>query len=273
MLIDSRKKIFNKRNRVILKALVKTDYKLRYQGSVFGHLWDFIKPMVLFAIRAFIFGRLLGLGKGVTNFSFALLLATILWSFFQDTTTKGMTVLLSRKEMIKKANVYSLVIVLSSVVNNLINLGINLLVFGLFFVLSGNGLSVQMLLMIPIILELIILSVGLALLLSSIYVYFKDIEALWSILLQLTMYMVPIIFPIDRIMEYDTTIASILMLNPLAQIIQDSRHLILGVDHLSTNQVIGNPMASIIPYMLPMVIFIIGWIVFNKYSRKFAEIL
>lgn len=267
------KTICNKRNRVILKALVRTDYTLRYQGSVLGHLWDFIKPIMLFAIRAFIFGRLLGLGRGVHNFPLALLLATILWSFFQDTTTKGMTVLLSRREMIKKAKVHSIVILLSSVVNNLINLGINLSVFLALFVLSGNSLSFQVVLMIPIILELIILSVGFSLILSCVYVYFRDIEALWSILLQLLMYMVPIIFPINRIVEYDTTIASVLMLNPLAQIVQDSRHLIVGADHLAANQLIGNPFIVFVPYILPFIILRIGWLVFNKHSSKFSEIL
>lgn len=267
------KKIFNKRNRVILKALVRTDYTLRYQGSVMGHLWDFIKPIILFIVRAFIFGSLLGLGRGVSNFPLALLLATILWSFFQETTTKGMTVLLSRKEMIRKAKVHGLVILLSSVMNNLINLGINLSVFLLFFILSGNHVSVQIVLIIPIIFELLILSVGVSLLLSTVYVYFRDVQAIWSILLQILMYMVPIIYPINRIVVYNSKMASILMMNPLAQIIQDSRHFIIGQDHKGTSQLISNHFAVIIPYILPFVILGIGWVVFNKYSNKFSEIL
>lgn len=265
--------LWSKRNRVILKELVKTDYKLRYQGSVLGHLWDFIKPLMLFSVRFLVFARFFGFGNGVANFPLSLFLATILWGFFQEATTQGMTIIMNRKEMIRKAKVPGFILILSSFIGSLINLSINFLVLFIFVLRSSVVLSFQSLMLIPLLLELFLLVMGVSLILSVIYAYVRDISSLWGILLQVMMYLIPIIYPISRIVAHNERIAALLMLNPLAQIIQDARYFVLGTEAVSASQLINHPILALVPYLISPLCFAYGLLLFNKHSKKFPEIL
>lgn len=264
---------FSRRHWVIWKALVRTDYKLRYQGSFLGHFWDFIKPLMLFSVRFMVFSRFLGFGKGVQNFPLALFLATMLWTFFQEGTSQAMTAIMSRREMIKKAKVPSLAIILSSLTGSLLNLGNNFLVLILFFLGSGLSLSIKNLFFLPLLLELLLLTTGLALFLSVAYAYFRDMSSLWTIFLQVTMYTVPIIYPMSRIVAYNEQVAGFLMLNPMAQMIQDARYVLLGSETQTAAQLIQHPFLVPVPYLIPPLCFVGGLFLFKTYSKKFPEIL
>lgn len=265
--------LMSRRNFIILKALVKTDYKLRYQGSILGHFWDFIKPLAMFAVRFFVFVNFLGLGVGVNNFPLSLFLATVIWTFFQEATTKCMTIASSRRDMIRKAKIPSFVIVLSAFYGSVINLAINLSVFFVILVFSGITFSFKLVFLIPLLLELFIFTLGVSFLLSVIFAYFRDIEALWSIVMQVFIYAMPIIYPINRIIAYNKDIANIMMMNPLAQIIQDARYLIVGTDNVTIGQMLNSSVLVLLPYLISFVIFVLGIVYFNKYSKKFPEIL
>ena len=223
---------FSQKNRILLREMVKTDFKLRYQGSLIGHLWSILKPLMLFTIMYLVFVRFLRFDDG--------------------------------KE----------IIVISSVVGASINYVINLLVVFVFALVNGVNFSVGWLTVIPLFLELFLFSAGIAFVLATLFVKYRDIGPIWEVVMQAGMYATPIIYSLTFILQRgQVKIAKLMMLNPLAQIIQDLRHFIVFSGSLRGWDLIGHKAIAIIPYFLPLVIFAIGYYIFHHQAKKFAEIL
>lgn len=266
--------IFNKENRILLREMVKTDFKLRYQGSLIGHLWSILKPMMLFAIMYFVFIRFLRLDDGTPNYAVAVMLGMVTWSFFTEATNMGMMSIVARGDLLRKLNFPKHIIVLSAVTGAAINYSINLLVVFAFALINGVALSWKFLVIFPIFVELFILATGVALLLSTLFVKYRDIGPIWEVVLQAGMYATPIIYSLTFIVNSGQDfLAKVMMMNPMAQIVQDLRHFIIYEGSLTVRDVVSNPLVASIPYLLPIVIFLIGFVVFNKNAKRFAEIL
>ncbi|MBS7346767.1 MAG: ABC transporter permease, partial [Candidatus Sacchiramonaceae bacterium] len=127
--------ILDKKNRVLLYELVKTDFKLRYQGSFLGVLWSVLKPLMLFAVMYTVFVRFLKFTDGTPTYPIVLLLGISLWSFFTEATSVGMQSIVGRGDILRKINFPKYIIILSAMASSLISLSIYLLVviiFGLF---------------------------------------------------------------------------------------------------------------------------------------------
>ena len=103
---------FSKENRILLREMVKTDFKLRYQGSAVGYLWSILKPLMLFAIMYVVFIHFLRLGGDVPHFAVALLLANVIWGFFSEATNMGMVSIVSRGDLLRKLNFSKEIIVI-----------------------------------------------------------------------------------------------------------------------------------------------------------------
>ncbi len=268
--------LLSKKNRILLKELIKTDFKLRYQGSVIGYLWSILKPLMLFMIMYLVFIRFLRLGGDVPHFAVALLLANVIWSFFTEATSMGMVSIVTRGDLLRKLNFSKSIIVLSSVCGALINFGINLIVVLIFALINGVHIGWDAVFAIPLFFELFIMAWGVALLLATLYVKFRDIGQIWEVFLQAGMYATPIIYPLTFITNQGAKgvlAGKIIMLNPLAQIIQDLRYLLIDKANLTIWNLINHWWYYSIPYVLPFVIFAIGLTVFNRSSKRFAEIL
>lgn len=265
--------LFSKKNRILLKELVKTDFKLRYQGSAIGYLWSILKPLMMFTIMYLVFIRFLRLGGSVPHFPVALLLANVIWSFFSEATGMGMVSIVTRGDLLRKLNFSKHTIVFSAVLGALINFSINLVVVLIFAVINGVTISSHAYLAVFLFIELFVLAVGVALLLSTLFVYYRDLAQVWEVLMQAAMYATPIIYPITFVSDQHLLAAKILMLNPLAQMIQDFRYLLIDRANATIWQMSHNWYYVIIPYILPFCILALGIIVFNKNVKKFAEII
>jgi ABC-2 type transport system permease protein len=263
--------VLNRRNRVLLKELVKTDFKLRYNGSALGMLWSVLKPLLLFAIMYVVFVHFLRFGAGIPHFAVSLLLAVTLWSFFSEATSQGMKAIVDRGDLIRKINFPKYIIVVSATISALINLAISLAVVLVFALLNGVDFHWHILLAIPVLIELYVLALGLALLLSTIYVKFRDIGHIWDVVLQGAFYATPIIYPISMVATVSATGAKALLLNPMAQIIQDARYLVVydGTDTIWTY--LSNPFVQIIPIIIVLALIMLAAFYFRKNSKKFAE--
>lgn len=265
--------LLSAKNRILLKELIKTDFKLRYQGSVIGYLWSILKPLMLFAIMYVVFIHFLRLGNDVPHFPVALLLGNVIWSFFSEATNMGMVSIVARGDLLRKLHFSKEIIVLSSVVGAAINFSINLLVVLVFAVFNGVQFTWTVVLALPLFVELFLLATGVALLLSTLFVRFRDLAQIWEVIMQAGMYATPIIYSLSFVMNQNVLAAKIMMLNPMAQIIQDMRYFVIDKANVSVWQVIDNKLLVLLPYLIPLCLFVIGGIVFNKYSKKFAEIL
>lgn len=265
--------LFSSKNRILLKELIKTDFKLRYQGSVIGYLWSILKPVMLFAIMYVVFIHFLRLGGDVPHFPVALLLGNVIWSFFSEATNMGMVSIVNRGDLLRKLNFPKEIIVLSSIFGAAINFSINLVVVLIFSILNGVQFSWTVIVALPLFIELFLLATGIAFLLSTLFVKFRDLSQIWEVIMQAGMYATPIIYSLSFVMNQSVLAAKIIMLNPMAQIIQDMRYFIIDKANLPVWQVINNKAIVLIPYLIPIIVFVIGINVFNKHSKKFAEIL
>ena len=263
--------VFSRRNRILLRELVITDFKLRYQGSVLGYLWSLLKPLMLFAILYVVFVKFLRFGSDTEHFPVYLLLGLVLWGFFTEATLQGMHSIIGRGDMIRKINFPKYIIVLSTTISALINLMINLGVVMIFVVISGVEIKSSILLLPLNILELSILSLAIAFLLSAIMVRYKDIGHIWEVIMQGAFYAIPIIYPLSLVVSYSETAAKIMLLNPLAKIIQDARYNLITHQTVTTNNLIDNPLINSIPYIVLIILIIIATIYFRNNSKYFAE--
>lgn len=269
--------LFEKKNRVLLYELVKTDFKLRYQGSFLGILWSVLKPLMLFAVMYTVFVNFLRFTDGTDTYPLVLLLGISLWTFFSEATNVGMQSIVSRGDILRKINFPKYIIILSSMVSALIGLAINLSVVVLFMLFSGFSLTANVVFLPINILQLFLLAFGLALLLSTLYVKFRDISHIWDVVMQVLFYATPIIYPLTQISDtkvFGFAAQNIIMILPTAQVIQDIRHNLVSPENVPTIwQTQPNIWIAIIPVVLTLVIIIVGVVVFKRNSKKFAEIM
>ncbi|MDT9552752.1 ABC transporter permease [Streptococcus mutans] len=266
---------FSRKNRILLKELIKTDFKLRYQGSAIGYLWSILKPLMLFAIMYIVFVRFLPLGGDVPHWPVALLLGNVIWTFFQETTMMGMVSVVTRGDLLRKLNFSKQTIVFSAVSGAAINFGINVIVVLIFALLNGVTFTFRwnLFLLIPLFLELLLFSTGIAFILSTLYVRYRDIGPVWEVILQGGFYGTPIIYSLTYIATRSIVGAKLLLLSPIAQIIQDMRHILIDPANVTIWQMINHKSIAVIPYLVPIFVFIIGFLVFNYNAKKFAEII
>lgn len=258
------------KNIILLKELVKTDFKLRYQGSVLGYLWAVLKPLLMFAILYVVFAKVLRFGGDIPHYPVYLLTGTVLWSFFTECTGQGIHAIEQRGDLIRKINFPKYIVVLSATSTAVINLLINLCVVVIFALLSGVVLNWSWLLVIPSIIELYTLALGISLLLGAINIKFKDIGSIWDVLMQAMFYAVPVIYPITMVTVSAPIIARIILLNPIAQVIQDVRYNMITTETV-TSWGYNGIWISLASIGIVVVVFIAAILYFRRKSPYFAE--
>lgn len=266
------KNILNKKNRALLSELVRTDFKLRYQGSILGILWSVLKPLALFFVMYMVFVRFLKFTDGTPTFPLVLLLGISLWSFFAEATSVGMRSIVDRGDILRKISFPKTIIVLSTTIGSLIGLAINMAVVIVFAVFSGVQFT-PWLLLVPLgIIQLYIIAMGLAFVLAALYVKFRDIGHIWDVVLQALFYATPIIYPISMVINNHPEIAKVMMLSPMTQAIQDIRHNLIAPDTVPTTwSMIDTWYIAIIPVIITIALLVVGIVYFNKHSKSFAE--
>ncbi|MBR0432040.1 ABC transporter permease [Candidatus Saccharibacteria bacterium] len=264
-------KVLNRRNRILLKELTKTDFKLRYQGSVLGYLWALLRPLMMFAILYIVFAKLLKIGGDIPHYPVYLLTGTTLWSFFTECTSQGIQAIVIRGDLLRKISFPKYIVVVSSTLTAVINLLINLVVIIIFALINGVSPSWSWLVVPIFIVELYCLSLGIAFLLGAINVKYRDITSIWDVLVQALFYAVPIIYPITMVASSSALAAKVILLNPIAQVIQDVRYYLITTESMTTWNYINGSMIKMIPIALVVLVLLCGALYFRKKSKKFAE--
>ena len=261
---------------VVFRELVKTDFQLRYQGSFLGILWSVLKPLMLFAVMFVVFVRFLKFTDGTPTFPISLLCGTCLWNFFSESTSMGMRAIVDRGDLLRKIHFPNYIIVASTTMGSMISLAINLVVVIVFGFFAHAHYTWRVLLVPFSIIQLYAIALGLALLLGTLYVYFRDVGHIWEVVLQAMFYATPIIYPISMVANNADFgwAADLLMLVPTTQTIMDIRHNLLSPEYVDTVwTMVGNPVLCLLPYVLSALILWLGIHVFRKRSQKFAEVL
>ena len=253
---------------ILLKQLVITDFKLRYQGSFLGYMWSLLRPLAIFVILYIVFTRFLRIGDGIPHYPVYLLLGIVLWNFFIEVTTGSVGVVVGKGDLMRKINFPKYVIILAGSVAALINLFLNLLVVLLFMFINGVDFRLAGLFFPLLVLELFVFSLAVGFFLSAAFVRFRDIGYIWEVVTQAAFYATPILYPLALVpVQY----AKILILNPLAQIIQDSRYVLITDQTQTVGSLYSNELVRLVPLAIVGVSVIVAVTYFRKRSRFFAE--
>jgi len=264
-------KVLYRKNRILLKELTKTDFKLRYQGSVLGYLWALLRPLMMFAILYIVFAKLLKLGNDIPHYPVYLLCGTSMWSFFTECTSQGIQAIVQRGDLLRKISFPKYIVVVSATLTAVINMLINLVVIVIFALLNGVEPSLTWLLVPFSLIELYILSLGIAFFLGSINVKYRDITSVWDVLVQAMFYAVPIIYPISMVAGTSALAAKVILINPITQAIQDIRFNLITKETITSWNYLENPILMIIPIVICLAVLAWGAYTFKKRSRFFAE--
>lgn len=263
------KHIISRKNRTLLAELVRTDFKLRYQGSVLGYTWSLLRPMLLFAILYVVFAKFLRLGDAIPNFPIYLLLGIVIWQFFSDMTNQGLGAIVARGDLIRKIRIPRWLIVVSASISALINLALNLIVVGVFIIFTNMDMLITSIWLPLLLLEVYILGLGLALILSTAFVKYRDVSYVWEVVVQAGFYATPILYPLALITN--ATFQKIILINPMAQAIQDSRYVLVTHETLTIHNVFTSGVYRAFPVLISLSILIFGVWYFKKESKNFAE--
>lgn len=229
---------------------------------------------MLFAVMYTVFVRFLKFTDGTPHFPLVLLLGITLWNFFAESTSMGMQSIVGHGDLLRKIHFPNYIIVVAATMNSMISLGINLIVVGVFCLFSRVEFTWRVLLAPLGIAELYALSIGIALILATLNVYFRDIQHIWEVLMQALFYGVPIIYPLSMAAAVSPTFAKFILIDPVAQTIQDVRwSLIAPATTPTTWNYINSLWIKMIPPLIVVVVLALGITLFSRNSRKFAEIL
>lgn len=263
------KRFVTKENRALVAELVRTDFKLRYQGSVLGYAWSLLRPLLMFVILYIVFVKFLRLGSDVPHYPVYLLLGIVIWNFFMEMTTQGLGSIIGRGDLIRKIRIPRWIIVLSSSLSALINLFLNLVVIVIFMFINHVDVMRTILWMPLIILEVYLFALGLSLFLSAAFVKYRDISYIWEVITQAGFYVAPILYPLSLITNL--TVQKLILLNPMAQTIQDARYVTVTHQTLTGNQVFEGGYYQFIPFVFVGITLVIGLFYFRSQSKYFAE--
>ena len=265
-------------------TLAATDFKLIYFGSVLGYLWSLVRPLLFFGVLYFVFTRIFHVGSGTPYYGVELLLAIILWTFFVQTTSGCVQSLLAREGLLRKMRFPRMVVPVAVMLTALFQLATNLLPVLIFALASGVRPKVTWLLLPIVIVLFAMLAVGIGMLLSVLYIRFRDILPIWDVTSQILFYASPIIYPV---WYYDKTpagtapshlhltgLAKVLMANPVASLIAEGRRaLVAGPQNVnpSAAYALGGTKFALIPVAIIVFVFLLGIWFFNREAPRISE--
>ncbi len=267
-MINAVKRFWKPSNRSLIRELVISDFKLRYQNSVLGYLWSLLRPLMFFGVLFIVFTKVFNLGNDIPYYPAYLLLGIVLWTFFIEATVAGMNSIVGRGDMIRKVSVPKYAIVMSTNLSALVNFTLNMVIVFVFMILIHVPFRLTILAAPIFIVELMIFSLGVSFLLATLFVKFRDFSHIWDVALQVLFYATPIIYALTR---PSLRLAKIISINPLAQIFQDIRWLMITPKTLTTKAVYHSEWGRIIPIAVVGLIFVVGAWYFRRNSKSFAE--
>lgn len=253
---------------ILLRELVITDFKLRYQGSFLGYLWSLLRPLAIFLIMYVVFLKFLRFDYGVPHSTVYLLLGIVLWNYFTDVTNGGVGSIVGQGALLRKINFPKYVIVLAGSFSALINLSLNLVVVAVFMLADHVAVSANILLAIPLIIELFVFALSIAFILSAVFVKLRDMSYVWEVFLQGMFYATPIFYPLTQVPH---KAAKLLLLNPVAQIIQDLRHVVVTTKSPTIATYWNTGYIRLVPISFVILLAVISVFYFRKQSKYFAE--
>ena len=253
-------------------TIARNEFKLRFFGSMLGYVWQLVRPLLLFGVLLFVFSHVAKVGGTAPHYAVALLAGIVLFTFFGEATGGAIRSVVDRENLVRKIQFPRLVIPLAVVLIASFNLSLNLLVV-LVFALAEGVRPMLSWVEAPLIIGMLVLyATGLAMLLSALFVQFRDIQPIWEVALQVLFYASGILIPVELMKErMSPELFHLFMLNPLAVIVEQFRHAMIDHGALSAGQALGGWWQLLEPVAIVVAIFAVGFWVFNRSAPLIAE--
>jgi ABC-2 type transport system permease protein len=249
-------------------TLAVTDWKLRFYGSALGVLWTLVRPFAYFGVIYFVFTEIAGLDKNVHNYGIYILFALVLFTFFGEITSNSVQALVARENLLRKMRFNPIVIPLSITVTALLNLGMTLIAVFIFVFAHGEWPTWGWLELPVLILLIAILATGTGMLLSTLYVRYRDVLPIWEVLLQILFYGSTVLYVATSVPD---KYQRLLLVNPLAATFAQMRRAVVDPQAPSITHLFGHGLRVLIPLGLIFGVFALGLWWFQRESPRVAE--
>ena len=252
-------------------VLARTEFKLRYFGSVLGYVWSLMRPLLFFGVLYLFFTQIVDVGKGVPHYGVYLLTGIVLWTYLAEATANSVTCLVQREALVRKIRFPRMVIPLSVSLTATFNLGMNFIAVIVFALVSGITPRVAWLEMIPIVALFVVLATGIGMLLSALYVRFRDFKPIWDVLLQVWFYASPVMYVASRYEEFAKGFQHVAMANPIATLLTWMGHAFIDPTTFPSAVAVGGVIPVLVALLTILAVFGIGWLVFTREAPLVAE--
>ncbi|WP_347489318.1 ABC transporter permease [Desulfoscipio sp. XC116] len=246
-----------KKHEFLFEELVKRDFKKKYKRTVLGILWSMLAPLLTLLVMAIVFTEFFG--RTTPHFIIYMFAGNLVFFYYREATGGGMTALVANSSIFTKVNVPKYLFVFSQNVSSLINFALTLVIFFIFVAMDGIPFTWKFILLIYPTACLLIFNIGIGLILSALFIIFKDIQYLYDVFTMMIMYLSAIFYTID---SYSLTMQYMFHLNPIFVYITYFRTI-----------VIDNTVPSVNYHLLcafyALAAMIVGGVIYKKYNYKF----
>lgn len=255
----------------LLWLISVTEFRRTYFGTVFGYLWSLVRPLMLFGVLLFVFTQIFKVGSELPNYPVLLLLGIVQFTFFQEATTNAVTSVVAQEGVVRKTQFPRLVIPMSTVLTALFNFGLNLIIVVIFILAWGVDPTWTWLLFPFALAALFVLTTAVSMILSVLYVRFRDVAIIWTVAAQMLFYATPILYPLGEHGLERPTIEKFLMLNPLAVIFEQVRVWVLEPEAPTAAEAAGGSLHLLPALAIFFAICVFAVWIFNREAPRIAE--
>ena len=245
------------RYQFLFEELVKRDFKTKYKRTILGMAWSMLSPLLTLLVMYFVFSRFFA--AEIQHYITYLFCGNMVFSFFSDATNQGMYALVANADIFTKVPVPKYLFLLSKSVQTLINFGLSLCIFFVFCVIDGVPFTWKFLLLLYPIGCLMVFNIGVGFILSALFVFFKDIQYLWGVFLQLLMYMSAIFYTIDH---FPDRVQFLFNLHPVFVYIRFFRRLVI-------DSVVPSPQSFALAGFYAVAALLFGRWMYRHYNQRF----
>lgn len=246
-----------KQYQFLFEELVKRDFKQKYKRTILGMAWSILSPLLTLLVMSLVFSHFFA--RGMEHYTIYLFCGNLVFSFFNDSTTQGMGSLLSNAPIFTKVNVPKYLFLFSRNIQTLINFALTLCVFFFFCIFDHIAFTWKFIMLLYPILLLLLFNIGVGMILSALFVFFRDIQYLWSVFTMLLMYMSAIFYTIDT---FPAKIQRLFLANPIYVFIKYFRCIVLEAS-------IPSLQFHLLLLIETALVLGIGALIYKKYNTKF----
>ena len=241
----------------LFEELVKRDFKKKYKRTILGMLWSILSPLMMLVILALIFGNFFS--HNTEHYIIYLFTGQIVFNYYVESTIEGMNSLSSNAHIFSKINIPKYLFLLSKNISSFINFFLILIIYFIFLIIDDISFNWSFILLFYPITCLILMNIGIGLILSALFIFFKDIEYIYRLFTQIVMYGSAIFYNTDILPPY---IQNLFLLNPLYVCIKYIRTVVI-------QNTIPDIFIHLLLLIYSVILLTVGILIYKKYNYKF----